>query len=157
MSVEINADDLDEIKKQLSAKNAFKVIFGTLISLGATAAVIALMKNPIKGAHGIVKILMSMGIFVVGCKVGDVAEDYFEEKVDDLSEMVKDIRNEIKEEGDENKNASDSESGRNSKQQSEKSNNNGSKLRGANNSDADGKAAGSAVWWRGWRKKKEAE
>lgn len=86
--------DFEELKAQMTPVNVGKFVMGTIISLGATAAVVALMKSPLHSAKGITKLMMNLGIFVLGCKAGDIAEKYFNETMD---ETVKAF-NEAKEE-----------------------------------------------------------
>lgn len=146
MNVEVNQDALAELKSKLTPKNAVKVIFGTLISLGAAAAVFAALSNPLKASKGIIKILMAAGILVLASKAGDIAEDHFKETIDDWSELYQDVQKEMKEEGDEKRGA-DSHAGRNSKQQPEK------QRAGTTNTLPPGETAGAPVRWRWWSKK----
>lgn len=156
MNVEINPEALEELKSKLTTKNAIKVVFGTLISLGAAAAVIAMMKNPIKNARGITKILMAMGVFTIGCKVGTEADDYFKETVDNVADSIADIKKELKEEGVDISNAANSIVRRDSKQQPEKQNNSGAEL-GGSDTGSSGKTSGSTVWWSRKSKKEAAK
>lgn len=147
MNVEVNPEALAELKAKLTPKNATKVIFGTLISLGAAAAVFAALRNPLKASKGIVKLLMLAGVLVLASKAGDIAQDHFEETVDDWSETISDIRKEMKEEGDE-KHGNNTHAGRNTKQQPEKP--------GSTCADSTGKASGPPVRRRWWSKKERA-
>lgn len=83
-----------EINKELSALKdinsfkAFKCISGLLASLGATAAVIALMRTPLSGSKGLTKILMKVGMFVLACKAGDVAENYVKDTLTEAEAAI---------------------------------------------------------------------
>ena len=89
--------ELEELKAQMTPMNTIKFLGGTLVALGATAAVIGIMKGGLKGARGVTKLLMKLGIFVLACKAGDTAEDYFREKVTEFMEDSKEAKKEIKE------------------------------------------------------------
>ena len=86
--------ELNEIKEKVTPINTAKFLVGTLISCGAMAAIVAALKNPIQSAKGITKLMMRLGIFVLGCKAGDVAEQYFSEKVDEAVKAYKDATKE---------------------------------------------------------------
>ena len=147
--MDINQEALEELKKQLTPLNGFKIIFGTLVSVGATAAVIAAFRNPINGVKGILRILMSAGAFVLGCKAGDIAEEYFKETVDNWTETISDISNEVKKlEGAEDSHGTNTGNGRNSQQQPEK------QTSISRIAESAGKAAGASIWrrWRGEKK-----
>ena len=152
MNVEVNQEALIELKKQLTPLNAGKIVFGTLISIGATAAIIAALSNPLKASKGIIKLLMAAGVFVLACKAGDIAENHFKEKVDSIAETVRDfqkeVNEEIKKEG-ETQNGRDTNAGRNSEQQPEKPG-----LPAVNQS---GKTPGASVRRRWWCKKERTE
>lgn len=75
--------ELEELKAKVTPVSTGKFIMGTLISLGTAAAVVGLFKNPIDGAKGLTKLMMKLGIFVLGCKAGDIAEKYFNDTVDE--------------------------------------------------------------------------
>ena len=81
--------ELNELKAKITPMNTVKFLAGTLIGLGATAAVIAMMKTPLLSAKGVTKLLMKLGIFALACKAGDVAEDYFREKVTQAEDAFK--------------------------------------------------------------------
>ena len=143
MNVEVNPEALAELKSKLTLRNATKVIFGTLISLGAAAAIVMALKDPLKASKGIIKILMLAGVLVLADKAGDIAEEHFKEKVDDWADVIKDIQKESKEEGD-NKHGNDSHAGRDSKQQPEKQRTEG---------NSSGKTANPPVRRRWWSQK----
>lgn len=84
----------NELKGKVTPMKAIKFIVGTLVSTGATLAVIAALKNPLLGAKGLTKLMMKLGIFVLACKIGESTEDYFQEKVDSYYQNT---LNEIKE------------------------------------------------------------
>ena len=88
--------ELEELKAKITPLNTAKFLTGTLISLGATAAVIAMMKGGLNGSKGVTKLLMKLGIFVLACKAGDVAEDYFRETFDGAQEAFSDAKKDIK-------------------------------------------------------------
>ena len=88
--------EISELKAKMTPANTVKFVAGTLISLGATAAVIALMKGGLTGSKGVTKLLMKLGIFALACKAGDVAEDYFKETFTEAEEALKESREEIK-------------------------------------------------------------
>lgn len=153
MQVSVDEKVLEEFKKQFTPLNASKIVVGTLISLGATAAVIAMFKDPIKGAKGLAKILMASGVFILGCKAGDVAEDYFKNKVDEVAETVHEIKDELNKES--NDNGTDSNSGRDPEQQPKKQATDCDKCK---RTDCAGESSGkapSSVIRRGWWGKKK--
>ena len=69
--------------------NTIKFVTGTLISLGAAAAVFAMMKTGLAGSRGVTKLIMKLGIFALACKAGDTAEEYFKETFDKTQEAFK--------------------------------------------------------------------
>lgn len=89
--------ELEELKAKATPANTAKFLIGTLISLGATSAVIALMKSGLAGSKGVTKLLMKLGIFVLACKAGDVAENYFKETFDGAADAFSDAQKEAKE------------------------------------------------------------
>ena len=89
--------ELEELKAKVTPLNTIKFITGTIISLGTAAAVVALFKNPIEGAKGLTKLIMMLGVFVLGCKAGDVAERYFNETVDETVKTVQETKKEMEE------------------------------------------------------------
>lgn len=82
----------EEMKNPLDAA---KFVTGTIISLGAAAAVVGMMQNPIKNAKGLTKLMMKLGVFVIGCKVGDVVEKYFNDTVDEMVKAFNDLKKEM--------------------------------------------------------------
>ena len=84
--------ELEELKLKMTPLNTAKFIAGTVISLGATAAVFALMKGGLAGSKGVTKLLMKLGIFVLACKAGDVAEEYFKETFTEAQEAFSDAK-----------------------------------------------------------------
>lgn len=91
------AKELEELKLKMTPLNTAKFLAGTVVSLGATAAVIALMKSGLAGSKGVTKLLMKLGIFVLACKAGDVAEKYFKETFDEAQDALKEMKEEDKE------------------------------------------------------------
>lgn len=92
--------DLEELKKEITPRKALQYAAGTFIAMGAAAAVVAVLKNPVSAAKGLTKWMMRLGIFVLGCKAGEVAETYFNKTVDDFAEQFNDIREEAVKYGD---------------------------------------------------------
>ena len=89
--------ELEDLKLKMTPLNTAKFVAGTVVSLGATAAVIALMKSGLGGSKGVTKLLMKLGIFVLACKAGDVAEDYFKDRFDEITDAFKEAQEETKE------------------------------------------------------------
>ncbi len=87
--------ELADLKERFTPGRAAKFIAGTLISFGATAAVIAMMKNPLQGARGVTRLLMKLGIFALACKAGDIAEDYFDKTVSEAENAFAEARKEV--------------------------------------------------------------
>lgn len=88
--------ELEELKEKVTPISTMKFITGTLISLGAAAAVVGLFKNPIESSKGLTKLMMKLGIFVLGCKAGDIAEKYFNDTVDEMVKTFKETQEEMK-------------------------------------------------------------
>lgn len=88
--------ELNALKSEITPLKTFKFVAGTLISLGATAAVIGMMKSPLNGSKGVTKLLMKLGIFVLACKAGDVAEDYFKKTVTEAENAFEEAKEEVK-------------------------------------------------------------
>lgn len=89
--------ELSDLKAKITPLNTAKFIAGTVISLGATAAVFALMKTGLNGSKGVTRLLMKLGIFVLACKAGDVAETYFNETFTETQKAFTDAKKDIKE------------------------------------------------------------
>lgn len=87
--------ELQELKEKATPVNTIKFITGTIISLGAAAAVVAMFKEPIKNAKSITKLMMKLGVFVLGCKAGDIAEKYFNDTVDETMRTFKEAQEEM--------------------------------------------------------------
>lgn len=87
--------EFTELKSKITPLGTAKFIAGTLASLGATAAVIGLMRSPLQGSRGITKLLMKFGIFVLACKAGDVAEKYLKDTVEDAEKAFKEAKDEV--------------------------------------------------------------
>ena len=92
--------ELSEIKEKVTHITTMKFLAGTVISCGAMAAIVAALKNPIQGAKGLTKLMMRLGIFVLGCKAGDVAEKYFNDTVDQVIQVFNESKEETKDESD---------------------------------------------------------
>lgn len=95
--------ELLEVKQKITPIKTAKFLVGTVISCGAMAAVVAALKLPMQNTKGLTKLMMRLGIFVLGCKAGDMAEEYFSQTVD---KMI-DTWNEAKEEAIKNESDSD--------------------------------------------------
>ena len=89
--------ELEELKAKVTPLSTIKFITGTIISLGTAAAVVGLFKNPIDGAKGLTKLMMKLGIFVLGCKAGDMAEKYFNDTVDETMKSFQEAKEEMNE------------------------------------------------------------
>ena len=89
--------ELEELKAKVTPLSTIKFITGTIISLGTAAAVVGLFKNPIDGAKGLTKLMMKLGIFVLGCKAGDMAEKYFNDTVDETMKSFQVAKEEMNE------------------------------------------------------------
>lgn len=88
--------ELNELKAKVTPVSTMKFITGTLISLGAAAAVIGMFKNPVETSKGLTKLMMKLGIFILGCKAGDIAEKYFNETVDETIKTFQEAKEEMK-------------------------------------------------------------
>lgn len=88
--------ELNALKSEITPLKTFKFVAGTLISLGATAAVIGMMKSPLNRSKGVTKLLMKLGIFVLACKAGDVAEDYFKKTITEAENAFEEAKEEVK-------------------------------------------------------------
>ena len=88
--------EIEELKAKVTPLSTMKFIAGTLISLGAAAAVVGLFRNPIESSKGLTKLMMRLGIFVLGCKAGDVAEKYFSETMDETVKTFQETKEEMK-------------------------------------------------------------
>ena len=86
--------DFTELKEKVTPVNTVKFLLGTLISVGAGMAVSMALKGSVQASRGLTKLMMKVGIFVLGCKAGDVAERYFSQTVDDLMKSLKDLQEE---------------------------------------------------------------
>lgn len=89
-------EELKELKAKVTPVSTMKFITGTLISLGAAAAVIGMFKNPVEASKGLTKLMMKLGIFILGCKAGDIAEKYFNETVDETIKTFQEAKEEMK-------------------------------------------------------------
>lgn len=87
--------EFNDLKQKATPLNATKFVVGTLISLGAAAAVAGMMKGSLKNVKGLTKIIMKLGIFMLGCKAGDVAEKYFNDTLDDIIKTFKEAKEEM--------------------------------------------------------------
>ena len=88
--------ELTELKEKVTPVSTAKFLMGTLISLGAGMAVSMALKGSVQSSKGLMKLLIKLGIFVLGCKAGDVAEKYFSDTVDDLLKSLKECQQEDK-------------------------------------------------------------
>ena len=85
---------LTELKANVTPLNTAKFITGTLISCGTMSAVVMALTGATANAKGITKLMMRLGIFVLGCKAGDIAEKYFDETFDNFVEAFKEVQEE---------------------------------------------------------------
>lgn len=90
--------ELQELKEKVTPFNTIKFISGTIISLGAAAAFVGIFKEPLRNAKGITKLMMKLGIFVLGCKAGEVAENYFTDTMDETIRTFKEAKEEVEKE-----------------------------------------------------------
>ena len=81
--------DLNAIKANITPVKTFKYVGGAIVSLGAMAAVAAVFKLPINASKGITKLMMKLGVFILACKAGDIAEQYFHETTDTVVDAIK--------------------------------------------------------------------
>jgi len=82
-----------DLPEKITTGSVLKFVTGTVISLGTAAAVYAAFRVPIHSAKGLVKLSMKVGIFTLSCKAGDVAEKYFNETVDAITDAIIEARN----------------------------------------------------------------
>ena len=97
--VDLNRE-LTEIKQKATPVNTAKFLIGTVVSMGAFAAVTALMKGSLSNSKGVAKLMMRLGIFILGCKAGDVAEEYFSERIESIIKAFNEAKEETKNESD---------------------------------------------------------
>lgn len=83
---------MNELKDQLTPYNVAKLCIGYTISVGAFLAISAFLKKPIGPSKGVIKLLTKLGIFVLACKAGDIAQDYFCESADEIKNSINDIK-----------------------------------------------------------------
>lgn len=95
--------DFNDWKQSMTPMKTMKFIAGTIVSCGAMAAVVSALKGSTAGAKGLTKLMMKLGIFVLGCKAGDMAEKYFNETMDDLLKAVNEAKEEMNNESDPDK------------------------------------------------------
>ena len=91
-------ETLSEWKKKTTPAETFKTVAGTIVGCGAMAAVVALMRGSTAGTKGVTKLMMKAGIFVLGCRVGDEAEKYFNSQVDGIIASLKEAKEELEHE-----------------------------------------------------------
>ena len=92
--------DIEELKNKMTPLNTTKYVVGTLISCGAMAAVLSMMKGSTVGIKGVTKILAKLGVFVLACKAGDIAENYFSHTVDEFVDAFRESKKEAQNESD---------------------------------------------------------
>lgn len=97
MDTEKDFDLLKTLKGRLISPECARGLAGLLAGFGATAAVIALMKNPLGATKGLSKLLMKLGIFVLACKAGDMADDYLKTMIKEIEDAFKEGRQMVKE------------------------------------------------------------
>lgn len=89
-------DAKKELEELTTPLGITKFIGGTAASLGAAAAITCLMKSPLKNVKGLSKLGMTFGVFVLACKAGDIADDYFNKVVDEIVDFIQDFKKEMK-------------------------------------------------------------
>lgn len=92
--------ELSELKKKVTPLATAKFLVGTVISFGAMEAIVRTLNLPVQSSKGITKIMMKLGIFMLGCKAGDIAEEYFNDKFDQLIEIFNEAKEEEANESD---------------------------------------------------------
>lgn len=90
--------ELNELKEKVTPINTAKFLAGTIISCGAMAAIVVALKGPINSTKGLTKLMMKLGVFVLGCKAGDIAEKYFNDTVDQMVKTFKEAEEEVQNE-----------------------------------------------------------
>ena len=87
--------ELKDLKKALTPYKITKYCAGYVISVGAFLAIMAVLKRPMGASKGLIKLLTRLGIFVLACKAGDVAQKYFCDTADEIKDSIKDIKEAI--------------------------------------------------------------
>ena len=87
--------ELKELKKALTPYNITKYCAGYIISAGAFLAIVAILKRPMGASKGLIRLLTKLGIFILACKAGDVAQKYFCDTADEVRDSIKDIKEAI--------------------------------------------------------------
>lgn len=92
--------EIADLKASITPIKTIKFIFGTFVSCGAMGATVAILKPALANSKGLSKLMMKAGIFILGCKAGDVAEDYFGGLVDQITNGLVSMKEELKNESD---------------------------------------------------------
>lgn len=90
--------ELAVIKAKATPLGAVKFVAGALVSCGAYAAVVGLLKGSMVDMKGLTKLMAKAGIFILGCKAGDVAEKYLTDVIDNTVNAFKDAQEETEDE-----------------------------------------------------------
>lgn len=81
---------IDEIKSTFRGEKDIgemvKTIGGAAVNVGVDMVVGTLLAAGLNPKKGVKRAVGSLGILILSMKVGDIAEDYFREMVDDLKE-----------------------------------------------------------------------
>lgn len=90
----MNLTSLTELKNSDSMGKTIKLGTGLVIAFAADIAVSSLLKTHIPVGKGIVKLLMKLGIFTIGMKVGEDVENYFYKVCEDTKAAWEEARKE---------------------------------------------------------------
>lgn len=90
--------ELTELKEKMTPLNTMKFLAGTVVSCGAMAAIAAALKMPIQSARGLTKLMMKLGVFVLACKAGYIAETYFNNTIDSVIQAFNEAKEEAENE-----------------------------------------------------------
>lgn len=85
---------LNDIRAQIRPMNVTKTIVGNLISLGTATAVYAMMKSVFPGMKLPTRIVAKLGVFVFGCMLGDMADQYFRKELDEIAAEIAELKKE---------------------------------------------------------------
>ena len=87
----------DAFKGGKNMGETLKTLGGAAVNIGTDMVVGALLATGLCPKKGIKRAVGSLGIFMLSMKVGDLAEEYFYEVVDDLKEAFGKAKQEIEE------------------------------------------------------------
>ena len=92
--------ELNELKEKVTPLNTLKFLAGTVVSCWAMAAIAAALKIPLQSSRGLTKLIMKLGVFILACKAGDIAETYFNDTVDSIIKTFNEAKEEMADESD---------------------------------------------------------